>query len=130
MKASDLTQSELARRIGVTQGAIAKIASNNPNGSSFLHKLARELRTTPEYLTGETDDPDAGASAEVPLNYYQRDLLECVAMLTPGDQKALLHIARSMAGVADPKNFTGFSGAVLTERASRENNRPKERGGA
>jgi SOS-response transcriptional repressor LexA len=56
-----LTQAELARRVSVTQGAIAKIAGNNPNGSSHLHKLARELRTTPEYLTGETDDPVEGA---------------------------------------------------------------------
>jgi len=56
-----LSQSELARRIGVTQGAIAKIANYNPQGSSKLHLLARELGTTPAYLTGEVDDPAEGA---------------------------------------------------------------------
>ena len=61
MDAAGLSQSELARRIQVTQGAIAKIASSNPGGSSHLHKIARELGTTPAYLTGETDDPSAGA---------------------------------------------------------------------
>jgi transcriptional regulator with XRE-family HTH domain len=61
MEKLGLTQAELARRVEVTQGAVAKIANNNPNGSSHLHKIARELETTPSYLTGETDDPDAGA---------------------------------------------------------------------
>ncbi len=56
-----LSQTELARRVSVTQGAIAKIVSSNPSGSSHLHKIARELGTTPEYLTGETDDPSSNA---------------------------------------------------------------------
>lgn len=112
MKVCGVSQAELARRMGVTQGAVAKVANNNPNGSSFLHKLARELQTTSEYLTGEIDDPDAGAPVEVPLNYFQRELLDCVALLTPADQKALLHIARSMAGVVDPKNFKGFAATL------------------
>ncbi len=61
MEKLGLTQAELARRVEVTQGAIAKIANNNPNGSSHLHKIARELQTTPDYLTGESDDPDEDA---------------------------------------------------------------------
>jgi len=51
----------MARLVGVTQGAIAKIVSNNPGGSAHLHKIARVLGTTPEYLTGETNDPALGA---------------------------------------------------------------------
>lgn len=112
MKACGVSQAELARRMGVTQGAVAKVANNNPNGSSFLHKLARELQTTSEYLTGEIDDPEAGAPAEVPLDYFQRELLDLVAMLTPADKKAVMQIVRSMVGVADPKNFKGFSATV------------------
>jgi transcriptional regulator with XRE-family HTH domain len=61
MEKLGLTQAELARRVEVTQGAIAKIANNNPNGSSHLHKIARELQTTPDYLTGVSDDPDEDA---------------------------------------------------------------------
>jgi phage repressor protein C with HTH and peptisase S24 domain len=53
-----INQSELARRVGVTQGAIAKIVKNNPNGSSHLHAIARELKTSAGYLLGETDDPE------------------------------------------------------------------------
>jgi transcriptional regulator with XRE-family HTH domain len=61
-----MSQSELARRVKVTQGAIAKIVSNNPGGSSHIHKIARELGTTPAYLTGETDDPDEDAPPPPP----------------------------------------------------------------
>jgi phage repressor protein C with HTH and peptisase S24 domain len=62
MTACGLNQSQLAQRVGITQGAIAKIVSNNPGGSSHLHRIARELGTTPAYLTGETNDPSEGAS--------------------------------------------------------------------
>lgn len=61
-----LTQAELARRVRITQGAIAKIANKDPTGSSHLHKIARELGTTPAYLVGEIDDPDEGASQPPP----------------------------------------------------------------
>ena len=113
-----MTQSELARRVKVTQGAIAKIVSNNPGGSAHLHKIARELGTTAEYLTGETDDPEAGAPAEVPLDYYQRELLECVEMMTPLDRKTLLQLARSLSGRTDPKGYEGLTSTVHAPRTS------------
>lgn len=97
MEARGLSQSELARRLGVTQGAIAKIAKNNPNGSSFLHRLARELATTPAYLTAETDDPTSDAPTAPALSYEQLELIECFDRLSRADQQALLQIARSMA---------------------------------
>ncbi|WP_294266442.1 S24 family peptidase [uncultured Sphingomonas sp.] len=61
MAEKGLSQTALARRVGVTQGAIAKIAGSNPGGSRYLHIIARELGTTAAYLTGETDDPSEGA---------------------------------------------------------------------
>ena len=57
LRALSLSQSELARRVGVTQPAIANMIKRGSGGSSHLHKLAAELQTTPAYLTGETDDP-------------------------------------------------------------------------
>lgn len=59
-----LSQSELARRVGVSQSAIHKLASGGAYGSAHLHKIARELGTSPAYLSGETDDATEGA---VPL---------------------------------------------------------------
>lgn len=97
MEVVHLNQSELARRVGVTQGAIAKIANKNPNGSSHLHRIARELRTTPAYLTGETDDPNQDAPDVAPMTPQQRELLDSFDIMTDADRRALLQIARSMA---------------------------------
>lgn len=62
MREVDLTQAELARRVGVSQPMIGKIVTGSSRGSAHLHKIARELQTTPAFLTGETDDPTAGAA--------------------------------------------------------------------
>lgn len=55
-----LSQSELARRVGVSQGTIAQLVSGRSRSSSHLHKIAQALETTPAYLEGETDDASAG----------------------------------------------------------------------
>ncbi len=55
-----MSQSELARRVGVSQGTIAQLVSGRSRSSSHLHKIASELRTTPAYLAGETEDPNVG----------------------------------------------------------------------
>lgn len=47
-----LSQSELARRVGITQPAVANLIKRGGR-SSHLHSIARELQTTPEYLLGE-----------------------------------------------------------------------------
>lgn len=112
IKACKLTQAALAQEVGMSQQAIGKLVNGKSQGSTRIAKIARTLRTTPEYLMGEIDDPEAGAPDEVPLDYFQRELLECVAMMTPVDRKALLQLARSLAGIADPKNFSGFSNTV------------------
>ncbi len=61
LDAVGITQSELARRVGVTQPAISNLIKRGTGSSSYLHKIAIELQTTPGYLQGETDDPAAGA---------------------------------------------------------------------
>ena len=63
-----LSQSELARRIGLTQSAISNIIKRG-SGSSHIHKIARELGTTPEYLLGETDDPAASVVTDRQFGY-------------------------------------------------------------
>jgi len=102
MSAAGLTQAELARRVNVTQGAIAKIAKNNPHRSSVLHLVARELGTTPAYLTAETDDPHADAPPLPAMDADERELFKHFEHLTPVDRKALLQIARTMAGGPAP----------------------------
>lgn len=61
-----LSQSELARRLKLTQGTIAGLERGDSRSSTHLHRIARELDTTPAYLEGETDDPQAGAAPPAP----------------------------------------------------------------
>jgi phage repressor protein C with HTH and peptisase S24 domain len=53
-----MSQADLARRVGITQPSINHLIKKGAGGSAHLHKIARELSTTPEYLTGEADSPD------------------------------------------------------------------------
>ena len=53
----DLSQTALASKVGVSQAAIAKLTRGDPSGTKHLHLIARVLETSPEYLTGESDDP-------------------------------------------------------------------------
>ncbi len=66
MGALGLSQAELARRVGLAQPTIYSLIHRNKVGSKHLHKIARELLTTADYLTGETDDPDANAPPPPP----------------------------------------------------------------
>lgn len=50
-----MSQAELARRVGIKQPTISDLIAGKSRSSSHLHKIARELQTTPEYLLGETD---------------------------------------------------------------------------
>ena len=61
MEALEMSQTELARRVGLSQPSIYALLNRNKGGSRHLHKIARELGTTPGYLNGETDDPSEGA---------------------------------------------------------------------
>lgn len=62
LAARQMSQGELARRIGISQQTISRLASGERYGSRHLHRIARELGTTPAYLEGEIDDPDEGAA--------------------------------------------------------------------
>lgn len=94
----NMSQSELARRVGLTQGTIAQLISGRSRSSSHLHKIARELKTTPAYLTGETDDPGSDAPDNSNLDSETRELIAIFSAMSPADRGALMHVARSMGG--------------------------------
>ena len=65
------SQSELARRAGVGQSTLNGLIRKPYRSSPYLTKIARELRTTVEYLSGDVDDPDEGASPPPPVPRHQ-----------------------------------------------------------
>ena len=77
MEELDIGQSELARRVGISQNSIWRLLNKNKVGSVHLAKIARTLGTTPDYLEGETDDPLANA----PLPAAPREDMVEVAMV-------------------------------------------------
>lgn len=94
-----ISQSELARRVGLRQSTINYLVSGRSQGSKHLHKIARELGTTAEYLMGETDDPepDAPAGNVVMLDSEARELLRLIERMSAADRRTLVQVARSMA---------------------------------
>lgn len=96
-----LSQSELARRVGVRQSTIYALLAGDSHGSKHLHLIARELGTTPAYLTGETDDPSA-ETVLPDLTYDQRQLLACFEAMDETDRQMLLAMAMRLAERSSP----------------------------
>ena len=96
MEALKLNQSELARRVGVTQGAISQLVKGDSQGSKHLHRIARELGTTPAYLAGDTDDPDADAPDLPDLSPDEAKVVEIMRQLPKEDREALKRVAERM----------------------------------
>lgn len=97
MASRDISQSALARMVGVSQTTIAKLVLGKGYGSKYLHRIARELGTSPAYLSGETDDPQADAPAAPEFSFDERRLVECFGALAPPQRSALLTVALAMA---------------------------------
>ncbi len=62
------SQAALARAIGVSPQAVSKMVLGGTTDTAKVYQIARFLRTTPEYLTGESDeaadDGDQGKLAQ------------------------------------------------------------------
>ncbi len=95
MDSRGLSQSELARRVGVSPTTIWKLASEPAQGSKHTHKIAFELGTTAAYLMDETDDPKSDAPDDH-LSSEERAWIELLRNLDEKDRSAVLHITRSM----------------------------------
>jgi transcriptional regulator with XRE-family HTH domain len=98
LETTGLSQSELARRVHLTQPAINALIRGSSRSSTHLHRIARELGTTPAYLTGETDDPDADAPPAPELSPDEARLITDFRELDPADRSALLRVAERMRG--------------------------------
>lgn len=60
----EIGQSELARRVGATQGAIQQLATGKSRTSRFLPAIARELGVSEAWLRGESDHKAPSMSIE------------------------------------------------------------------
>lgn len=100
MDERQISQAALARRVGISQQSVARLVSGSAMGTRHLHQIARELRTTPAYLSGETDDPQA----EMPddhLSGEERQWIDLLRQLDEEDRRAVMRLTASLAGCKD-----------------------------
>jgi transcriptional regulator with XRE-family HTH domain len=96
MRACNLSQSALARRVGVSQQTIWKLINGTSRTSGHVARIARALKTTAAYLEGETDDPTSEAP-DVQLTTEEAEVLAAWRQLSPDDRKALRRVVETMA---------------------------------
>lgn len=96
LTALGISQSELARRVGLTQPTINALIKGGSRSSAHLHKIARELETTPAWLNLETDDLAADGPA-VELTSSEREIIDLVRALAPKDRAAVEQLLRTIA---------------------------------
>ncbi len=95
MELRQLSQAELARRVGLTQPAIFAIIRRNKSGTKSLHKIARALHTTSEYLLGETDE----VNGQLGLQFSPEEIrwVDSLRRLAQSDRSAILQVTDSLA---------------------------------
>lgn len=115
-----LTQAEVGRRVGISQQSIARLTSG-AYSSRHLHKIARVLKTSPEYLTGEIDDPDIDAPLAVDPPSEQFVTVQMAVVLPP--VQALEKMFRGMLRTINPEDppveFAGQLAELLPTALSR-----------
>jgi transcriptional regulator with XRE-family HTH domain len=89
MERAEVSQSELARRVGCTPGAVNQILSGLTSRSRFLPEMASALGVSFRWLAGETDDPLEYAPAAPELSHDEERLLEIYRDLPKKDRAAL-----------------------------------------
>lgn len=92
-----MSQAELARRIKLTQSAMNSLFTGATRSTTKINAIARELRTTAEYLEGVTDDPSEDFVGDY-LTEDERDWVEILRRIGQEERAPLLAMARSLAG--------------------------------
>ncbi|MES2421477.1 MAG: S24 family peptidase [Pseudomonadota bacterium] len=75
--AAGMSQSELARRVGLAQTTINSLVKGDSRSSAYLHKIAAVLGTSTAYLAGDTSDPSSDAPP-APSREDMAELLDLV----------------------------------------------------
>ena len=91
-----ISQAQLAERVGVSQPTIFKMIHNNKSGSKHLHAVARVLGTSPEFLTGVTDD-DSISAIELAYSPQDREWIDLLHDLDRKSREAVIQLARSLS---------------------------------
>ena len=70
-----ITRRQLADNCGMPYSTLADIENERQQSSTVLHVLARELRTTPEWLDSESGPEDLSEAKHFVLSHRERELI-------------------------------------------------------
>jgi phage repressor protein C with HTH and peptisase S24 domain len=115
MEAIGLNQSQLARIVDLKQPSIGRLITGQTRESGKLLELARALQTTPEYLTGETDDPEVSSGQfHAPRREFRP---------TPLDAEAAALAAHGLVAIKEIDLTLGAGGTYIDDGAIAEKHR-------
>jgi transcriptional regulator with XRE-family HTH domain len=106
MEYREISQTELAGRIGLTQSAISNLVTDSarkPSAPTLL-KLADALGCQPSWLLDGYGDPFRGESARP--SDVERGMLDWMGQLFVADKNLLLAIAQRLADVKRHSELT------------------------
>lgn len=97
----NLTQSELGLAIDKDQRTIWRYetSKNSPNADVII-ALARELRTTTDYLLGLTDDPERPLRTELDLDDIEREVVKLIRIQPDDNRQKMLAVLKAMTATA------------------------------
>ncbi|MFC3097352.1 helix-turn-helix domain-containing protein [Alteraurantiacibacter palmitatis] len=102
MELRGVDQSELARRVDVTQGAISKIIVGKTTNSRMLPKIAATLGVSLPWLLGTTGDMfDETCASE--FTEEERNWVQMLRRLDTGDRAAVLQLAENLGAKRDTR---------------------------
>ena len=96
-----MTQAELCKRAEVPQSTLNSILQRDSRSTPHLVRIATALRTSPAYLTEETDDPDS-PFPDVAMSHEERELLGLTRRLERADFEAVAYLIRRLVGGGVP----------------------------
>lgn len=96
--AAGISYSDVARKLGVKQPTISRLAKGEQGSTARIDLLAAILGTTPAYLTGGTDDPAPNAVPEPSARSYQAITMQ---VLLPAED-VLTRMFEALLAMVDP----------------------------
>lgn len=94
--ASKMGYTAVARELGVQQPTISRLVKGEQRSTARIDRLAKIIKTTPAYLTGEIDDPHMDATEGPALTAGEAAWVEVYRALDERGRSALMHVAQTM----------------------------------
>lgn len=105
-----MSQSELARRVGITQKSMNYLCNQAKSRSAHTHSIASELEVSIEWLTGQTDHMRIGHTISQ-LTSQQRKWLSFLDVMPEKERAAAFLMMSALAdAVTGRKSHRGKGG--------------------